>query len=110
MILRSIIPLAKGSKRSLPYDAWIPYNLENKTTFWLTFILQTLGAVIAAEGSVACDTFVVVIMLQLCAQVEILIHRMSIFPKICKMEFPNNNKKEQIVLSNWIQHHNLLYL
>lgn len=110
VIARSIIPLAKGDQTSLPYNAWIPYNLENRIFFWLTFTFQSVGAMITGQVIVAGDAFVIVMMLQLCVQIEILIHRIEDFPELCKKQLINNSANEQIILGNWIQHHNSLYL
>lgn len=102
--------MAKGLIKSATAVASIAYDIENRTLFWLAFVYQLLGAILGAQGAVAGDTFIMVMMLQICAQIEILIHRMQMFPKLCKMKFPNNPRMELVFLSDWVEHHDSLYL
>ncbi|XP_051159433.1 odorant receptor 4-like [Leptopilina boulardi] len=88
----------------------MPFNNANRIFFWLTFLHDSFGGPIAGQATVACDSFIMIMILQLTAQMEILIHRMQIFFELCKIKIPNNPHMEQIILKNWVQHHNSLHL
>ncbi|XP_033218488.1 odorant receptor 4-like [Belonocnema kinseyi] len=89
---------------------WLPYSLENGTSYWLTYLLYVVAFMIAAQTSVASDTFAIVMMLQLCAQLEILKHRIQKYPQLCMKEIPKKPRMEQRNLGKWIKHHNSLYI
>lgn len=68
-----------------------------------------MGGFICGQGTTSGDTYIVTMMLQICAQVEILIYRMQIFPDICVTKFAKRPKIEQIFLKEWVKHHDFLY-
>lgn len=105
---KSVMPFIYGLTGSAFQHA--AFNLRDKISYWLTFSSQSLGPILGAQMGVASDTFIMVMMLQICAQMEILIHRMQVFPEICQKEFPNNPEMEQVILSDWVQHHDSLHL
>ena len=78
--------LLKGSSASLPYKSWIPYNLENRLIFWVTYAVQATGSITEGHVTIAADTHIMVMMIQLCAQLEILLYRMHKFPELCLAE------------------------
>ena len=41
----AVAPLTKGFDTVLPYRAWVPYNLDNRISFWLTYLLQAVGSI-----------------------------------------------------------------
>lgn len=110
IIIKAAAPLVKGSKALLPYKSWVPYSLENRLLFWLTYLLQTVGSFGVGEATIAIDTFVMAMMLQLCAQLEILMHRMQKYPGLCAKHSCNTEKQEQIFLGMWIEHHECMYM
>lgn len=119
VIAKTTIPLLRGDFTTLPYSGWIPYSLESRTIFWLTFTFQSMGAMIVTNVIAATDSFIITMLLQLYAQIEILIHRMNMFSELHRMEdnakklyktnVSNYYKREKIFLINWIQHHNFIY-
>lgn len=106
---KTTIPLLRGDLKSLPYGGWIPYNIDSRLTFWMTFVFQSLGAIIVSNVIVASDGFIVAMLLQLCSQIEILIHRMNMFPKLYKTQIKVYSERQHLFLVDWIQHHNSLY-
>lgn len=108
--VKSIFPLFSGLTTSSSVQDSVAYDYENEIFFWMTFTYQSLGAILGGQAAVAGDTFIMVMMLQICAQLEILIHRIQVFPKLCKKKFPNNPEMEQLFLSDWVKHHDSLYL
>ncbi|XP_033218490.1 odorant receptor 46a-like [Belonocnema kinseyi] len=100
VLIKATGPLTKNDgMRS--FKIWVPYSLENSTSYWLTYLFHLVASMIAAETSVAADTFVIVMMLQLSAQLEILAHRIQNYPRL--------RMNEQKTFGKWIQHHNFLY-
>nr|UEN71222.1 olfactory receptor 39 [Gregopimpla kuwanae] len=100
--------------RVLPFKAWIPYNLETFPAFLLAYFHQTLANIICATVCAANETLVTGLMLQACAQLEILSHRLENLPKL--IEYPKTveeNKKrigkhntlELKLFSDCIKHH-----
>ncbi|XP_033218489.1 odorant receptor 4-like [Belonocnema kinseyi] len=109
-ILVKVIGLLTKDEGIRSFKMWVPYSLENGTSYWLTYVLYFVGFMIIAQISVAGDTFAIVMMLQLCAQLEILKHRILKYPQLCMKEFPKNPRTEQRNLGKWIEHHNSLYI
>ncbi|XP_043473271.1 odorant receptor 67a-like isoform X2 [Leptopilina heterotoma] len=108
-VSKAIFPFVKGLKPSSFFQAWVPYDLENRFFFWLTFVIQNFGLLICGQATVACDTFILALILRICAEIDVLVYRMEIFPEMCKKSFINYSKTEKIVLNEWIQHHESLY-
>lgn len=111
IILKATAPLTKGSSAILPYKAWTPYNLENRIIFWLTYIIQAIGSTTAGHITIAVDTFIMAMMIELCAQLEILMYRMKKYPEFCMKTkiYNDGQQKQKIILGMWIQHHESIY-
>ena len=92
----------------LPYRAWVPYNLNNRISFWLTYLLQAVGSITCAEVTMAVDTFAMAMMLQLCAQLDILMYRIQKYARLSRQK-SYNAKEENIFLGSWVQHHQSMY-
>lgn len=98
-----------GLTGSSYYNPWIPHKFESRLLFWLTITYQSLGGIVTGQASASGDTFIVAMMLQISAQLEILTHRMQIFPEVCETKFSKNTEMQQIFLNEWVQHHISLY-
>ena len=101
ILLKASVPiLLKGSSASLPYKSWIPYNHENTLIFWLTYAVQAAGSITAGHVTIAVDTYIMVMMIQLRAHLEILIYRMHKFPELCLAEncYYDNPQKQGLML------------
>ena len=110
IIIRALAPLTKGLNAGLPYKTWVPYSLENRLFFWLTYFLQALGSFGIGEATIAIDTFIMVMMLQICAQLEILMYRIQKQFRLCANQQHPYSIEEQNVLGIWIQHHESIYM
>ena len=89
--------------------AWVPYNLDNRISFWLTYLLQAMGSFTSGEATIAIDTFAMTMMLQLCAQLDILMYRIQKYAQLCG-ENSFNTKGEDIFLESWVLHHQSMYM
>ncbi|XP_048504947.1 odorant receptor 46a-like [Athalia rosae] len=82
-----IIPLLTKSyeERTLPFKAWLPFSLSRLTIYWLIYIQQSISILISTNLNVASDTLVSGLLVQACAQLDILkdrITRMKIKPLV----------------------------
>lgn len=91
------------------FTACIPYNLKNRILFWLTYCYQNYGNIVGSQAAVASDTFIMAMILKMCAQMEILAYRMQIFPELCKTKYIKYPEMEQKILCDWIKQHESLY-
>jgi hypothetical protein len=64
-------------KSELPYNVWVPYNYDSSVSLWLTSLQETIGVILATIVNVATETSVLGFCLQMCAQLEILQHRLQ---------------------------------
>lgn len=61
--------------RVLPFKAWIPYQINSTTSYWITFFHQTVAHVGAANLQIANETLICGLMIQACSQLELLKYR-----------------------------------
>lgn len=104
-------PLVKRNNISLPLRAWYPFSLESKWIFFLTYLYQTVGLIMAATTSAAVEGLALTFMLQTCAQLEIIIHRLYLLPQLRKSTEPEWSlcKRESRVISKCVKHHIYMY-
>nr|UEN71220.1 olfactory receptor 37 [Gregopimpla kuwanae] len=103
-------------QRSLPFNVWLPFeSSESLLGYWIAYSHQMLGICISCGIGVAFDTFVPALMLQICAQLNILKHRFIEMPRSL-LDMTNNFKGEEHshsctlkaeskLLSLHVQHH-----
>ncbi|XP_058802898.1 odorant receptor Or1-like [Phymastichus coffea] len=109
------VPFCQTSnKLDLPFKTWLPYSIETRWSYWLSFGHQFLGLLCCASVSVANDTIVTGFMMQACAQFEILEHRFKLLPRLvekAKSQMTDNevDKCEENILKQYVQHHNHIY-
>ncbi|KAK0075014.1 hypothetical protein PV326_011956, partial [Microctonus aethiopoides] len=100
----------------LTYKAWLPYNYETGTTYWITYLYQYGALVIGSLINISYDTFVVGCMIQTCAQLEIFKYRMKRLFMIQRDLHRNNRKltldmkhknliNERKIICKSIEHH-----
>lgn len=111
IILKAIAPLTKGFNATLPYKSWTPYNIDNRITLWVTYFIQAVGSITAGHVTIAVDTFIMSMMIQLCAQLEILMHRIKKYPEFCFKTkiYDDGPHRQKIILGMWIEHHESMY-
>ena len=99
----------------LPYRGWRPYTLDNINNYYITYLHESWAVTIAALGNAATETLVSGLMIQVCAQFEILEERFIQLPKILEemrehgeSEIKVLNIERNIVLK-LIHHHLRIY-
>jgi len=70
----------------LPFRMWVPYDYTSPFLFWLTSIQELVATTFGAIVNVATETTVLGFCLQICAQIEILKHRLQKMMKSSKKE------------------------
>jgi len=70
----------------LPYRMWVPYDYTSPLLFWFTSIQEVVAVIFGTIVNVATETTVLGFCLQICAQIEILKHRLQKMMKSSKKE------------------------
>ncbi|XP_019697643.2 odorant receptor 67a-like [Harpegnathos saltator] len=106
-------PLLKT--RTLPVYNWAPFDLSSMAVFLPMLIYQSLALCLCANSSVAHETLISGLMIQICAQFEILCHRAHIMP-ILLTQAEKDSKSEQdlrarekSIIRDLVQHHLHVY-
>ncbi|XP_011267286.3 odorant receptor 67a [Camponotus floridanus] len=101
--------------RSLPVYNWAPFDLSSIYVFLPMLIFQCVALMLCANSSVAHETLTSGMMIQICAQFEILCHRARILPTLL-MEAEKNSKsdedlitREKTIIRDLIYHHLYVY-
>ena len=76
----NVTPLLEERIR-LPFnDIWLPYTINSKLVFWLTYIYQSLSVWLEACVSGSFEGLMLVMILSICAQIDIIVNRLNTFP------------------------------
>ncbi|CAL1679070.1 unnamed protein product [Lasius platythorax] len=93
----------------LPYRTWVPYDYTLPILFWITSIQEFMAIIFGTIVNVATETTVLGFCLQICAQLEILKHRLLRMAKEKEEETSrislNDASNETGRLSEHILHH-----
>ncbi|XP_029669126.1 odorant receptor 67a-like isoform X2 [Formica exsecta] len=101
--------------RSLPVYKWAPFDLSSIYVFLPILIFQCVALVLCVNTSVAHETLISGMMIQACAQFEILCHRAHILPALM-IEAEKNSEsdedliaREKAIIRDLIYHHLYIY-
>ncbi|XP_072762547.1 uncharacterized protein [Anoplolepis gracilipes] len=93
----------------LPYRIWIPYDYSSPIILWLTSIQELMILICGAIINIATETTVLGFCLQICAQIEILKHRLHNMMKLREKKTSRNSLNDTLNktgrLSEHILHH-----
>ncbi|XP_072743414.1 putative odorant receptor 71a [Anoplolepis gracilipes] len=101
--------------RTLPVYNWAPFDLSSIYVFLSMLIFQCVGLTLCANSSVAHETLISGMMIQTCAQFEILCHRAHILPALLTEAEKNSISDEDLVarekaiIRDLIYHHLYIY-
>ncbi|XP_029678930.1 uncharacterized protein LOC115245013 isoform X1 [Formica exsecta] len=90
-IIGGLLNILEGQ---LPYRMWVPYDCTLPILFWFTSIQELVAIIFGTIVNVATETTVLGFCLQICAQIEILKHRLE------KMTKPSEEKSSRISLND----------
>lgn len=105
-IVAVLSPFTKGKEITLPLSGWHPYTLESRASFCLTYLFQTIAILMAACTSACVEGLALTIILQTCAQLEIISHRLHLLPSLQKKQ---NFDYEKRLVVDCIKHHTHIY-
>ncbi|XP_043465774.1 odorant receptor 82a-like [Leptopilina heterotoma] len=77
-------PVLKRKNVTLPLEAWTPYTLDSNVLFSVTYVFQCIALVMTACTSASVEGLVLTFVLQTCAQLELLFHRLELIPYLLK--------------------------
>ena len=106
-----LTPLIDKNSIRLPVNAWLPYSINSKPVFCLTYIYQSLSVWMAASLTGSFETFTMIIILQVCAQIDIIIERLNMLPEVrknCNSEYILHHQEIRII-KDFVRHHIHLY-
>lgn len=92
----------------LPYTTWVPYVHSSSLLFWLTCLQETIGAMFGVIMNITTETSVLEFSLEICAQLEILkhrLHRMINLTEEIPEHFFNHTPSKASRLSEHVSHH-----
>ncbi|XP_072762243.1 odorant receptor 43a-like isoform X2 [Anoplolepis gracilipes] len=105
-IIGGIFNVFKGQ---LPFRIWVPYDYSSPIILWLTSIQELIILSYCAIISIATETTVLGFCLQICAQIEILKHRLHNMMKLREKKTSRNSLNDTLNktgrLSEHILHH-----
>ncbi|XP_033220926.1 odorant receptor 46a-like [Belonocnema kinseyi] len=106
--IRSIVGAFEGL---LLFRAWLPYNLSTPLIFWLSYFHQMIAHTAGGSTQVANECLIVGLMLDICAQLEILKHRLHRISQMSE-EMPNSEtvkyykkSNSSAVIAECVEHH-----
>lgn len=103
--------IEKKGKVSLIFNTWIPYNINCRTVFFFTYLYQALALLMTAMISIATECFAMLITLQICGQLDIIIHRLNLLSVRQSENCPEfiKHQLESKIIKDCVIHHNYVY-
>nr|UEN71236.1 olfactory receptor 53 [Gregopimpla kuwanae] len=93
-------------KRTLPFNAWVPFEyVESRWRYAAAYTYQTFGILIGAGIGIGFDTLVPGMMLQTCAQLNILMNRFNKMPEMLRASNSVIPNAEITLLAQNVKHH-----
>ena len=112
----SVGPLFQAAEnRTLPFKSWLPFDVNTKSKFYLSYAHQSLAIYACATINVAHDTLIYGFMAKICSQLELLSNRIVQISQtiedyeIQKKSESTLKKLESKVIAQNIRHHNFIF-
>lgn len=98
---------SRKTNSQLPFKVWTPYSLNSRPLYLLTYMHQGLATTLSVFVTSSVESLALVIILQICAQYEILIYRLNFLPKISKTNYSRvfNYQMESKMIKDCVKHH-----
>ncbi|XP_043480573.1 odorant receptor Or1-like [Leptopilina heterotoma] len=95
---------------TLPLPTWLPYSLDDsKLVFSLSYLHQSIGIIMTVTISVAMESLALTMSLQICGQLEIIIHRLNLIPELCEKNYVKSDYREAELTKRCVKHHLFVY-
>lgn len=116
---RSLFAVIQTGK--LPVRVWLPWSYESSPIlFWLWYSYQVIMTMFLSPIiSIASETLIASLMMQVCSQLEILKHRISEIPNslprlrdrgdLTELQIRRRKLQERTLLANCNFHHVMIY-
>lgn len=106
-----LVPLAAKSVTTLPLPSWVPYSLDSRLVFILSYLHQSIGIFMTVTISVSMESLALSIILQVCGQLEIMMHRLSLLSELTEENYVKSDQynREKELTDRCIEHHLYIY-
>ncbi|XP_014485793.1 PREDICTED: uncharacterized protein LOC106750171 [Dinoponera quadriceps] len=106
--------LLNATEGHLPYRAWLPYDWNKSPMFLVTIMYQLIAIFLGALVNVGTETMIFGLILQTCAQLDILKSRLnkSVIKTITGYQEKRSlsrTSKKRVTISELIRHHLSIY-
>ncbi|XP_051153472.1 odorant receptor 94a-like [Leptopilina boulardi] len=100
-------PLTNGKDVSLPFKRWLPYSINSKKIFWMSFAIDSLSCYINLFTYSSMESITAIFMQQICTQIDLFIKRLSQITNIRNNISENKNiyQQECKLLRECVDHH-----
>ncbi|XP_033220121.1 odorant receptor 46a-like [Belonocnema kinseyi] len=107
-----VTPPSKRSNFPLPFKVWIPYSLNSRLVYSLTYFHQGVAITMAAFITASVEGLASVIMLQICAQLEIIVHRLHLLSQLQRKYYSKfiDYQDESKLMKDCVDHHIYTYM
>lgn len=112
VVVTSLYPLLDVKNINLPFDVYVPFDLNSEFRFWSFYFYLTYTSFVVICGTAAIEVLASILMQLICAQLEIMSNRLLELSQLekNKKSIEDSSKQESAILKDCIHHHNHLYL
>ncbi|XP_058802886.1 odorant receptor Or1-like isoform X2 [Phymastichus coffea] len=107
-----ITPLLQDkSTRNLPFRMWLPYDLRDDWSYWITYVFEVVPLVVGVLLNVTTDVIVSGFVLQACTQLDLLRCRLDEFPDLVERAILSGQTTQYIerkLLQQAVIHHDFI--
>ncbi|XP_043480579.1 odorant receptor 9a-like [Leptopilina heterotoma] len=102
-----LFPPSRRSNFPLPFKVWTPYNLSCKSLYFFTYIHQGFATTLAASVTSSIESLALILILQICTQYEILVHRLNFISRLTPRNEQDSltHQCQLKIVKNCVQHH-----
>ncbi|XP_058802833.1 uncharacterized protein LOC131670873 [Phymastichus coffea] len=100
-----------ADETALPLRAWHPYNASDGLGYWCSYLHQAAGLMLTAAFDVAVDTLATGLMIQACAQLDIMVCRLRAMAEACARSRDREapSRTERAVMKQSVEHHLVVF-
>ncbi|XP_051153384.1 odorant receptor Or1-like [Leptopilina boulardi] len=105
------LPLINRKTISLPLNRWIPYSINSKTIFWMTYINDIIIGYVITLSYASLDSLFTIFMQQIGTHIEILINRLLKLQNIRQNSIKKTDiyQQEYNLVKDCVNHHLLIF-
>lgn len=69
-------PLLNKKNIKLPLNSWVPYDIQSKQLFWITYMYQCCAVYLEGFLFISSESLLAILMQHICNQLELLTNRL----------------------------------